>query len=342
METRKMMKNAGTGGGPPKDSAAHMIPITSSCEGEEGVWKRIIRVGDKSAPGTTVSEAEEGAQGRREHKMLLMFRGYRQVEGGGAEYGDTKAGPSASETAPVEIIEGRKCQVFAEWMDYREAVEVVAAPRGIRDLDDDGEDEHGEGAYDNKSCRGLRLAVRTMKPFERAIITVSPSFGYGSKGSFSFPHIPPNSWLVYDVVVMNWEPVALGGKRGNMVFESRLKAADHHRASGNEYFRAAAATATGRAGHEGNPRRTESEAGSSSPSFSSGDQPLPSEEDGEGGDAGDARILWAKLCYSAGLSYFSDDVMLQIQDAPKYITEANALRHPLHLNVAACNIMVRS
>lgn len=300
------MRAARDGAGDPCTVAVIRRDGGAAGEEDEGVWKRTMRAGDAAAMAAARGEPDaDGAQ--RAYKMLLMYRGYREVAAGEADGG--------AETLEVE---GRRCRVFAEWMDYREVVEVVVPPRAAGGTGGPDGDEAGGGSGPGdatKSCSGLRLAVRTMEPFERALVTVSPSFGYGSAGNFSFPHIPPDSWLVYEVAALNWEPIALGGLRSGMVFEGRLRAAEHHRSSGNEHFRAAARAGGGADGDAG------ARAGGHA------------EEPGS--------LLWAKLCYSAGLSYFSDDVMMQIQDSPRYLAEANALRHPLLLNLAACNLMVR-
>mgnify|MGYP001810883456 CR=1 FL=1 len=56
---------------------------------------------------------------------------------------------------------------------------------------------------------GLNLAVATMRVGERAAVYVTdPSYGYGEKGSFSFPSVPPSCQLVYEVDMIAWEPPA--------------------------------------------------------------------------------------------------------------------------------------
>lgn len=55
--------------------------------------------------------------------------------------------------------------------------------------------------------KGLSLAVSTMKPGERSLVYVTdPAYGYGDKGSFSFPSVPPSCQLVYEVDMVTWEP----------------------------------------------------------------------------------------------------------------------------------------
>ena len=44
-----------------------------------------------------------------------------------------------------------------------------------------------------------------MRRGERARIWVPPELGYGAAGSFSFPTVPPNSALVYDLSLLEWE-----------------------------------------------------------------------------------------------------------------------------------------
>jgi hypothetical protein len=46
-----------------------------------------------------------------------------------------------------------------------------------------------------------------MKAGERAWVYVTdPAYGYGDKGSFSFPSVPPNSKLVYEIDMIASEP----------------------------------------------------------------------------------------------------------------------------------------
>lgn len=48
-----------------------------------------------------------------------------------------------------------------------------------------------------------------MRAGERAAVYVTdPAYGYGEKGSFSFPSVPPSCQLVYEVDMIAWEPPA--------------------------------------------------------------------------------------------------------------------------------------
>jgi FKBP-type peptidyl-prolyl cis-trans isomerase len=48
-----------------------------------------------------------------------------------------------------------------------------------------------------------------MRVGERAAVYVTdPGYGYGDKGSFSFPSVPPSCQLVYEVDMIAWEPPA--------------------------------------------------------------------------------------------------------------------------------------
>ncbi len=56
---------------------------------------------------------------------------------------------------------------------------------------------------------GLNLAVATMRPGERSLVYVTdPFYGYGERGSFSFPSVPPSCQLLYEVDMLTWEPPA--------------------------------------------------------------------------------------------------------------------------------------
>lgn len=52
---------------------------------------------------------------------------------------------------------------------------------------------------------GINLAVATMRVGEVARIFVHPKYGYGEKGSFSFPTVPPNADLVYELELLAFE-----------------------------------------------------------------------------------------------------------------------------------------
>jgi hypothetical protein len=57
--------------------------------------------------------------------------------------------------------------------------------------------------------KGLSRAVCTMKPGERCLVYITdPAYGYGDKGSFSFPSVPPSCQLVYEIEMLTWEPPA--------------------------------------------------------------------------------------------------------------------------------------
>lgn len=54
---------------------------------------------------------------------------------------------------------------------------------------------------------GLFQAVATMRPGERSLVYIMDhKYGYGEKGSFSFPSVPPACQLVYDVTMVTCEP----------------------------------------------------------------------------------------------------------------------------------------
>ena len=146
---------------------------------------------------------------------------------------------------------------------------------------------------DGKLCPGLVLAAAHMLPFEESLVLVSPQFGYGDDGRFSFPHVPPRASIAYEVTALHAEPLDVGGgMRHEMFFEGRLRAAKYHRVAGNAFF-------------------------------------------------ADRKWREAWKCYQSGLSYFSDEVMLQLADAGQYLEDALNEKRPLHLNTAACCLEVR-
>lgn len=84
---------------------------------------------------------------------------------------------------------------------------------------------------------GLQLALSTMKRGERAVVYITdPEYGYGKQGSFSFPSVPSNATLAYDVQLIEWEPPEEKLERSGMLFEERLEAAERRRLEGNTLF----------------------------------------------------------------------------------------------------------
>lgn len=81
---------------------------------------------------------------------------------------------------------------------------------------------------------GLHLAVATMKKGEKARLQVSAEYGYGAQGSFSFPTVPPNARLEYDIELIDWDPVNENKEIKHMTYEERLEAAQRRRLEGND------------------------------------------------------------------------------------------------------------
>lgn len=76
-----------------------------------------------------------------------------------------------------------------------------------------------------------------MRRGERCHVWVAPQYGYGKKGNFSFPTVPPEAHLTYDIELVDFEPPVEGKEQRDMTYEERLEAADRRRLEGNEAFR---------------------------------------------------------------------------------------------------------
>ncbi|KAG7672820.1 putative Peptidyl-prolyl cis-trans isomerase FKBP42 [Nannochloris sp. 'desiccata'] len=85
--------------------------------------------------------------------------------------------------------------------------------------------------------RGLHLAVSTMCVGERAHLWTASSYGYGARGNFSFPTIPPDTDLIYDIELLDFEPPTEGKSHSDMTFEERLESAERRRLEGNELYK---------------------------------------------------------------------------------------------------------
>lgn len=76
-----------------------------------------------------------------------------------------------------------------------------------------------------------------MRVGERAHVWVNPEYGWGTRGNFSFPTIPPNAALTYDIELLDFEPPAEGKSSRDLTYEERLEAADRRRLEGNAAYR---------------------------------------------------------------------------------------------------------
>jgi len=76
-----------------------------------------------------------------------------------------------------------------------------------------------------------------MRVGERAHLWTTSTYGYGSRGNFSFPTIPPDTDLIYDIELLDFEPPAEGKSHSDMTFEERLESAERRRLEGNELYK---------------------------------------------------------------------------------------------------------
>lgn len=101
------------------------------------------------------------------------------------------------------------------------------------------EARHGEpavvvaGRASSLTATGLNAGVATMRPGETAKLWVAPSAGYGGKGSFSFPSVPPGAHLTYTVTLVAADPPEDALPLRDMTYEDRLDASARRRADGN-------------------------------------------------------------------------------------------------------------
>lgn len=79
-----------------------------------------------------------------------------------------------------------------------------------------------------KRNQGLNAAVAQMLVGEVCEVEVMPEYGFGEKGSFSFPCVRPNATLLYELELVASSPPA-DKKKSDMFFEERLEAAQRLR-----------------------------------------------------------------------------------------------------------------
>ena len=103
---------------------------------------------------------------------------------------------------------------------------------------DDGSDEpaHLVAGRTLSDPSGLTVGVASMRRGERAVLYLSPEYGYGERGSFSFPSVPPNAALVYEITLVAWTAADEEKPREEMFFEERLEAALRRKNRGNQLY----------------------------------------------------------------------------------------------------------
>ncbi|KAL5719768.1 Peptidyl-prolyl cis-trans isomerase fkbp42 [Ranunculus cassubicifolius] len=90
---------------------------------------------------------------------------------------------------------------------------------------------------EKKEMGGLAIGVSSMKAGECALINVGWELGYGKEGNFSFPNVPPQADIVYEVELIGFDETKEGKARGDMTVEERIGAADRRKMDGNVLFK---------------------------------------------------------------------------------------------------------
>jgi tetratricopeptide (TPR) repeat protein len=294
-------------GAPPSCTLGDAIPAAPASPDAPGV----VRVTPDGLVLKVVLEEGQGELPALHARCLVHFVG-RVLE----ESADTGAAAAAAAAAATADGAAATPPATKLWAPARDAAPFM-------DTRDEGRGAAGSTpaaivagrrAADGRES-GLSLAAGTMRRGERALVYVlDPSYGYGARGSFSWPSVPPDARLAYDVRLVAWEPpddddeddegeekeggsaaAAAPGPtthhhpRRGMLFEERLEAAERRRLRGNARF-------------------------------------------AEGDVAG------ALSCYAFALSYVDDDLLMQLEEGTPHLRAAEAVLAPTHLNIAACHL----
>jgi len=86
--------------------------------------------------------------------------------------------------------------------------------------------------------KGLAIGVASMRKGEECWLYLKPGYGYGAKGSFSFPHVPSRANLAYRITLLEWTAPDEEKPRGDMFFEERLEAAERRKEAANKVYAA--------------------------------------------------------------------------------------------------------
>ncbi|VFQ73803.1 unnamed protein product [Cuscuta campestris] len=90
---------------------------------------------------------------------------------------------------------------------------------------------------EKKEMTGLAIGISGMRSGERALLHVGWELAYGKDGSFSFPNVPPEASVMYEVELIGFDETKEGKARSDMTVEERIGAADRRKMDGNVFFK---------------------------------------------------------------------------------------------------------
>ncbi|CAI5968844.1 unnamed protein product [Closterium sp. NIES-64] len=182
----------------------------------EGVRKVVVKEGNKEKGSPDVGCT-----------VFVHYRAWLANSDGNEEKGDGDAG----EEGEKKDGEGKEQERQKEKRKHAK----------VYDTWDEGQMTELILGHEKAELRGLSLGVRSMHPGERCVLRVPSALAYGTQGCFSFPHVPPNSDLLYEAKLVGFEKPPGGADRARdrsqMTADERIEAADRHRQAGNEAFR---------------------------------------------------------------------------------------------------------
>eukprot|EP00270_Netrium_digitus_P007680 TRINITY_DN2252_c0_g1_i2.p1 TRINITY_DN2252_c0_g1~~TRINITY_DN2252_c0_g1_i2.p1 ORF type:complete len:377 (+),score=120.93 TRINITY_DN2252_c0_g1_i2:180-1310(+) len=85
--------------------------------------------------------------------------------------------------------------------------------------------------------KGLAKALARMKAGERALVKVTWENAYGHAGNFSFPHVPPQADVIYELLLIGFDTSTQGRARSQLTAEERIAAADRRKEAGNALYK---------------------------------------------------------------------------------------------------------
>ncbi|GBG66625.1 hypothetical protein CBR_g66761 [Chara braunii] len=113
---------------------------------------------------------------------------------------------------------------------------ILETKQKVLDTREDRESYELSFGHERRGEKGLSEGISSMRAGEKCLLRVKSDKAYGREGNFSFPHVPPDADLLYEVELVGFDILEEGKHRSLMTVEERCEAAEKRRQLGNELF----------------------------------------------------------------------------------------------------------